>query len=68
MAGRRKSFLGPVELDINMVEGSKRDIGNSKFIVKSTINSVEDFVYKKEEQRDYKMRSNEIIFIYINKK
>ncbi len=54
-------------LDMNSTEdavkeGSKRDINVAKFIIDNVIGGIEETVVKKEEQRDYKMKS-----IFINK-
>lgn len=62
MASRRKSMLFPIislenSENIQLIESSRRDIQISKFVVKNVISGVEDSVVKKEEQRDYKMKS-----------
>jgi hypothetical protein len=55
---RRRSYLYPGEhVDDSLKDGSKRDINIAKFIVDNVIGCIEDSVQKKEEQRDYKMKS-----------
>lgn len=47
--------------NLNPYEGSKLDLNLAKHQVVGVINSIEDTIYKKEEQRDYKMKSNFLI-------
>lgn len=50
-------MYGGEHVDETLKDGSKRDINIAKFIVDNVIGGVEDSVQKKEEQRDYKMKS-----------
>jgi hypothetical protein len=55
---RRRSYLYPGEhVDDTLKDNSRRDIHIAKFIVDNVIGGIEDSVHKKEEQRDYKMKS-----------
>jgi hypothetical protein len=63
LSRRRSLMYGGEHVDDTLKDGSKRDINIAKFIVDNVIGGVEDSVQKKEEQRDYKMKSKLIKLI-----
>jgi hypothetical protein len=60
-ASRRLSFIYPGNNDFDnaLLISSKKDLELKKFIVNNAIHGIEESVLKREEQRDYKMKSNE---------
>lgn len=65
----RRSLIYPLIQDLpdnGLLEGSRRDLQISKFIVKNVISEIEDAIIKKEEQRDYKMKSKINIIMLVD--
>lgn len=52
---RRKSHS--LNENVQQQESSKGELNHAKHQVIGVINSIEETIYKKEEQRDYKMKS-----------
>ncbi len=55
---RNKSvLLNPYEMNLVLLENSKKDIEIGNFLVKKSIDEIESIVAKNEDLRDYKMKS-----------
>jgi hypothetical protein len=51
-------MLNPLDLNVMLLDGSKKDMELANFVVKKSIEEIESIVAKNEDLRDYKMKSN----------